>query len=418
MTDDTFPLQPHARAWLKQSALEAHAIEYWAYLGSRRYAASTRRVYLVCIAHFAHWMRHKRLSLKRLDEDAVARYLAEHLPRCSCAEPVRRLVHENRAALVHLLATLRANGVIAEQRKQSGQIETELDRFDRYMHQARGLADNTREQRVAIIRRLLSSQFCSRPVVPTRLSPAGVRRFIMDHADSWSAGSLHVIAGAVRGYLRFRTSQGDRTHAVLAAVPSIAQWRLAALPEVPTGAEVEQLLRSFDQPFPSYRRAYAMTRCLVDLGLRSSEVVGLRLDDIDWRTGIVCLAKPKSRRTDVLPLPRETGRAISSYIVSERPQTTNRAVFVRHVAPYDQPIGTGVVQRAVREAYRRCGLRYSRVHVLRHSVASRLLSAGTPLKEIADVLRHRSLDTSAIYTKIDTTRLAAVALPWPGSAAA
>jgi site-specific recombinase XerD len=93
-------------------------------------------------------------------------------------------------------------------------------------------------------------------------------------------------------------------------------------------------------------------------------------------------------------------------------------VFVRHVAPYDQPIGTGVVQRAVREAYRRCGLPYSRVHVLRHSVASRLLSAGTPLKEIADVLRHRSLDTSAIYTKVDTTRLTAVALPWPGSAAA
>jgi site-specific recombinase XerD len=418
MIDDNFPLQPHTRAWLRQSALEAHATEYWAYLGSRRYAASTRRVYLVCVAHFAHWMRDKRLPLKRLDEDTVARYLAEHLPRCSCEEPVRRLVHENRAALVHLLATLRANDVIAKQRKQSGQIETELDRFDRFMQQARGLADNTREQRVAIIRRLLSSQFGSRPVMPNRLDPAGVRRFIMDHADSWSVGSLHVIAGAVRGYLRFRTSQGDRTEAVLAAVPSIAQWRLAVLPEVPSAAEVEQLLRSFDQPFPSHRRAYAMMRCLVDLGLRSSEVVGLRLDDIDWRAGMVRLAKPKSRRTDVLPLPRETGRAISSYIVSERPQTTNRAVFVRHVAPYDQPIGTGVVQRAVREAYRRCGLRYSRVHVLRHSVASRLLSAGTPLKEIADVLRHRSLDTSAIYTKIDTTRLAAVALPWPGSAAA
>ena len=53
MIDDNFPLQPHTRAWLRQSALEAHATEYWAYLGSRRYAASTRRVYLVCVAHFA-----------------------------------------------------------------------------------------------------------------------------------------------------------------------------------------------------------------------------------------------------------------------------------------------------------------------------------------------------------------------------
>lgn len=418
MTDEHFPLQPHARTWLRQSTLEAHAAQYWADLGALRYAASTRRVYMTCIAHFAHWMRQERLSLKRIDEDAVARFLAGHLPRCGCAEPVRRGVHDSRAALVHLLTTLRASGVIGERGKHPGQVEAELHRFDEYMRQARGLADNTREQRVAIIRRLLSRQFGSRPVVPTNLSPAGVRRFIMDQSDTWSAGSLHVIAGAVRGYLRFRTSQGDRMQAVLAAVPRIAQWRLAALPEVPTADEIDRLLRSFDQPFPPYRRAYAMTRCLVDLGLRSSEVVGLSLDDIDWRAGTVRLAKPKSRRTDVLPLPRETGRAITSYLVSERPRTTNRAVFVRHVAPFDEPIETGVVQQVVREAYRRCDLPYSRVHILRHSVASRLLSAGTPLKEIADVLRHRSLDTSAIYTKVDTARLTAVAMPWPGSAAA
>ena len=415
--EDEPRLQPHARAWLEQSALEAHVSGYCKYLGSRGYAPSTQRVYLGCIAHFAHWMHRERLALKRLDEGAVARYITEHLLRCDCPEPVRRGVHDNRAALVHLLAILRASGAIAEPRKRHGQVEAELQQFDQYMRQARGLADNTREQRVAIVRRLLSSQFGSRPVVPARLSPAGVRRFMLDHTDSWSAASMHVIAGALRGYLRFRTSQGDRVQALLAAIPSIANWRLATLPEVPTEIEIGRLLRSFDQPVPSSLRAYAMVRCLVDLGLRSSEVVGLQLDDIDWQAGTVRLAKLKSRRVDVLPLPCETGRAISSYLVSERPQSASRAVFVRHVAPYDLPIQTGVVQRTVREAYRRCGLPYTRVHILRHSVASRLLSAGTPLKEIADVLRHRSLDTSAIYTKVDTVRLSAVALPWPGSAA-
>ena len=417
MMDDSLPLQPHTHARLRQSALKTYVAGYWTYLESRGYAASTRRLYLACVAHFAHWMHRERLGLRRLDEDSVARYLTEHLPRCDCLGPARRLVHENRAALVHLLETLRASGAVARPRKLQGQIEAELERFDQYMRQARGLADNTRDQRVGIVRRLLSDQFGSRPVVPARLSPAGVRHFVVDHADRWSAGSMHVIAGALRGYLRFRASQGDKVQALLAAIPSIAQWRLATLPEVPTEAEIGQLLRSFDKPFSSSRRANAMLRCLVDLGMRSSEVVGLRLDDIDWRAGTVRLAKPKSRRTDVLPLPSETGRAISSYLVSERPQSPSRAVFVRHVAPYDKPIGTGVVQRAVRQAYRRCGLPYTRVHILRHSVASRLLSAGTPLKEIADVLRHRSLDTTAIYTKVDTARLSAVALPWPGRAA-
>ena len=415
--EDEPRLQPHARAWLEQSALEAHVSGYCMYLGSRCYAPSTQRVYLGCIAHFAHWMHRERLALKRLDEGAVARYITEHLLRCDCPEPVRRGVHDNRAALVHLLAILRASRAIEEPRKPHGQVEAELERFDQYMRQARGLADNTREQRAAIVRRLLSSQFGSRPVVPARLSPAGVRRFMLDHSDSWSAGSMHVIAGALRGYLRFRASQGDRVQALLAAIPSIANWRLATLPEVPTEIEIGRLLRSFDQPVPSSRRAYAMVRYLVDLGLRSSEVVGLQLDDIDWQAGTVRLAKLKSRRVDVLPLPCETGRAISVYLVSERPRSVSRAVFVRHVAPYDLPIQTGVVQRTVREAYRRCGLPYTRVHILRHSVASRLLSAGTPLKEIADVLRHRNLDTSAIYTKVDTNRLSAVALPWPGRAA-
>jgi integrase/recombinase XerD len=129
------------------------------------------------------------------------------------------------------------------------------------------------------------------------------------------------------------------------------------------------------------------------------------------------VAQGKSRRTDVLPLPAETGRAIADYLRTERPPTMNRAVFVRHVAPYDKPIRTDVVRRAVLAAYRRCGWTRTRVHVLRHSVASRLLRQDAPLKEIADVLRHRSLDTSAIYAKVDDARLATVALPWPGRAA-
>ncbi len=225
-----------------------------------------------------------------------------------------------------------------------------------------------------------------------------------------------MMAGALRCYLRFRELAGDPIGALAEGIPVAAHWRLATLPAVLSPAEIAQLLGSFGGPLVSAKRAYAMVRCLVDLGLRASEVALLRLEDIDWGTGTLRLTQGKSRRTDVLPLPAETGRAIADYLRTERPRTTNRAVFVRHVAPYDKPIGKGVVQRAVREAYRRCGWSRTRVHILRHSVASRLLRQEAPLKEIADVFRHRSLDTSAIYAKVDTGRLAAVALPWPGRA--
>jgi integrase/recombinase XerD len=279
-----------------------------------------------------------------------------------------------------------------------------------------GLALNTRRQRCRIVDQFLREQFHARPIIISAVGPAAVRRFVLGDGKEWSAGTIGVIGGAIGCYLRFCSISGDQVAWLLAAIPRAAHWRLAALPEVLSDAEIDELLRSFDQPFPSCRRAYAMVRCLTDLGLRCSEVAKLRLGDIDWHAGTIRLAGTKMRRADILPLPAATGSAIAAYLRDERPSTLNRAVFVRHVAPYDRPIEKGVVQRAVLAAYRRCGWRRSRVHILRHSVASRLLRAGTPMKDIADILRHRSLDTSAIYAKVDLNRLALVALPWPGSA--
>ncbi len=122
---------------------------------------------------------------------------------------------------------------------------------------------------------------------------------------------------------------GDWVGDLKAAIPRVAHWRLASLPEVLTDAEIDELLSSFDQTFPSRLRAYAMVRCLIDLGLRSSEVVKLQLDDINWAGGTIKLVGTKSRRADALPLPSATGAAIAAYLHEERPATSNRAIFVR-----------------------------------------------------------------------------------------
>lgn len=409
-------LQPRPRAWLEHSILQPYVAGYGEHLDQGRYSPSTRRVYFCCVAHFTHWLTEERYALSVVDEAAVARFVSEHLPHCACPYPVRRQTHEIRAALARLLEVLRTDGVIPGRLAPEDHLGTELARFDAYMHEVGGLAVNTRQQRCRIIGRFLLEQFHTRPILITAIGPAAVRRFVLGDGQERSAGTIRVIGGAIGCYLRFRSLSGDPVTRLLAAIPRAACWRLAALPEVLSETEIDALLRSFEQPFPSYRRAYAMVRCLTDLGLRCSEVIKLRLDDIDWYQGTIRLSGTKTRRADVLPLPVATGSAITAYLRDERPATRNRAVFVRHVAPYDKPIEKTVVRQAVLAAYRRCGWRRSRVHILRHSVASRLLRAGTPMKDIADVLRHRSLDTSAIYAKVDLNRLAAVALPWPGSA--
>jgi hypothetical protein len=331
------------------------------------------------------------------------------------------------------LDVLRAEGAIANDAAPETHLGRELARFDAYMRDVGGLALNTRQQRCGIVARFLAGLFQDGPILIPAIAPTAIRHFVLGNGAEWSAGTISVIGGAIGGYLRFRAMAGeagqgsdgqavriarpaDRVTELLAAIPRAAHWRLASLPEVLSDAEIDDLLGSFNPPFRSHRRAFAMVRCLTDLGLRCSEVANLRLEDINWNDGTLRLAGTKTRRVDTLPLPDATGAAIAAYLRDERPRTSNRAIFVRHVAPYDTPIDSGVVQRAVRAAYKRCGWKRSRVHIIRHSVASRLLRAGTPMKEIADVLRHRSLDTSAIYTKVDFSRLASVALPWPGSA--
>ena len=414
--DDGADLQPWTRAMLADSVLGPYVANYRKRLIEQRYAANTQRVYLCCVSHFASWLKATQIGLNGVNGEAGERFIAEHLPQCNCRPPVRRVPHEIKAALSHLYDVLRCSGVVAAPSRSADPIQAELISFDHYMDATCGLAVSTLHQRAQILDRFLTSRFGSAPIAATAITAADLRQFVLGGQAAYSPGTVNVMAGALCCYLRFRALAGDPVGNLGAAISKPAQWRLSTLPDVLSDAEIEQLLASFGGQLPSPRRAYAMVRCLVDLGLRASEVIHLRLDDIDWHAGTLRLTKEKSRRDDVLPLPAETGRAIADYLRTERPPTANRAVFVRHVAPFDEPIGRRVVQTAVNEAYRRCGWTRTGVHILRHSVASRLLRKGTPLKEIADILRHRSLDTTAIYVKVDTGRLSAVALPWPGRA--
>lgn len=387
---------------------------YDEHLSAGRYGPRHGRRSAACVLHFGHWLRLTSLEPSVVDEGSIARFLDEHLPTCGCGYRAPRDRILNRAALNHFLRLLRSHGVVGA--PQPDAIEQELATFDLGMAEVWGLAQGTRDHRCRIIRRLLRTQFGTGPIDPAGITPATVRAFVLGEAG-WSTSTIRVMGGAVRCYLRHRELRGDDVARLYKAVPRPAFWRDAALPEALTGAELQQLFSAFDAPCPSRRRGYAIVRCLADLGLRSSEVVRLTLDDIDWQQGIVRVAAGKVRRPDVLPLAPAVGQAIADYIVHERPGTTRREVFVRHKPPVGEPVGRRVVQRALHAAYARLGWSRTRVHILRHTLASRLVNTGTPMKQIADVLRHRSIVTAAGYARVDATRLSAVAMPWPGAVA-
>ena len=293
-------------------------------------------------------------------------------------------------------------------------VDDELHRFDEHMERVRGLAPKTRSTMLRIVRELLWPRFKDRPVVFSTIQPEHVRSCFACLTERYrTPQSTGAVVSALRGYFRFRATCGDAVHGLIGVLSYPANWDQSTLPKTLTDEEVERLLASLHSPGPAMRRRSAIVHCAVDLGLRGAEIAALTLDDIDWEAGTLTLRNTKGRREQVLPLPEPTGHAIATYLQYERPKSPRREVFVRRVAPHDEAIGPDLVRKTIRQAYERAGLPYTRSHLLRHTMARRLLDGGSSLKEVADVLRHRSLNTTLVYAKLDSRNLQAVAMPWP-----
>jgi integrase len=202
---------------------------------------------------------------------------------------------------------------------------------------------------------------------------------------------------------------------IVDAVPTAPCWKLSRLPKSLTAEQASRLLDCFNRSTAIGRRDYAITLCLLRLGLRAGEVAGLSLDDIDWVHATIQIRSTKVRRASVLPLPGEVGRAVASYLRHVRPRISGRQLFVRHMTPIGVPFTGSAVRAVVRKTFRQAGIDVPShgTHVLRHTAATLMMQRGATIKEVADVLRHRTIDTTIVYTKVDLPTLSSVALPWP-----
>jgi integrase/recombinase XerD len=408
--------QRRSEEWFAAASLGSSADAYVRYLTERGYAAESIKGYFRSVAHFVHWLTQRRFRARDICESLIDRFLDRHLPGCRCAPQCWRARSEVRAALRQFLKMLRLTGVCP--RKLSvipAAIAAELEDFDRHLVDVRGLAASTRAVRMRHLLDFLTDRFGAGTVSVSALAPADVADFMTRYTAARAPGSVKATGISLRSYFMLKASRREPTKVLIAALPRVAQWRLARLPQYLSAAEIERLLSAFDRTSATGKRDFAITRCLLDLGLRRTEVAHLRLDDVDWRTGTLHI-QAKGKRIDILPLPDATGDAITDYLRTGRPQTSRRELFVRHRPPTNAPADLDIVRNAVRYAARRCGLehRIRGTHILRHTVATRLVQSGAPFKEIADLLRHRSLDTTTIYAKVDLPALARVALPWPG----
>lgn len=241
-----------------------------------------------------------------------------------------------------------------------------------------------------------------------------VSRYVEHAVRHLSPSSASVLTVSVRDFLRFLATIGRVDPILSASVPHPAPWPLATLPQVLSKAQVRALLGSFDRTTAVGRRDFAIATLMTDLGLRCQEVASLTLEDLDVREGAIRLRETKQRRERLVPWTSGVAKAVSAYLRHGRLPSTSTSLFVRHRALQGKPMGVLHVRGAMRRAFERAGIRSGKIHLLRHTLATRLHSTGVDIKQVADLLGHQSLDTAARYARVDLVQLRQAILPWPG----
>ncbi len=252
----------------------------------------------------------------------------------------------------------------------------------------------------------------------TLYNAARIRQAIESKASHYKPATVKDFVIALRAYLRFLISQGLCRSGLEAAVPTYPQWKLSALPRYLAAEDIERVIASCDEDPRCGLRNRAILLLLARLGLRAGDIVNMCLEDIDWNEGTLRVLG-KGRREVRLPLPQDAGDALLAYLEQARPPVAINRIFLCMSAPYRTFSSSVVVSDIVRSALARAGIANppSRgANLLRHSAATSMLRAGATLDAVSAVLRHRSLDTTAHYAKVDIAMLRLIAQPWPGGA--
>jgi site-specific recombinase XerD len=390
--------------------LEPFAAAFIAELLESGYRPAAAAVQVRVFAHLSRWMQEQHVSPVELREPELERFRREHLARVASVRG---------AGMTLVLGYLRGRGVVPAQEPAAMTAADELlEQYRRYLTVERGLTAGTVRGYVDIVRPFVESRVTATDEAELwDLSPADVLAFLLAQTGRRSRKSAKLLVSALRSLLGFWHAHGLIGRPLAGAVPSVAGWRLAGLPRALSGEQVRALLDSCDRSTVAGMRDFAILTMLVRLGVRRGEVAALTLDDFDWRAGEIVVSG-KGQRVERLPLPADVGEAIAVYLRDARPAGfSGREVFVRIKAPRRPLTAAGVTQVVV-SASKRAGLGEVTAHRLRHTAATELLRQGAPLQEIGELLRHRSVLTTAIYAKVDRDRLRELARPWPTGDAA
>jgi integrase/recombinase XerD len=376
------------------------------------YAEATARRHIRTARHLIHWARYRHIHFAELDDIQLERF-KRHTSRCRCPF-VRRAFGCSNLTGAHLfIEHLQRVNVIPRRADHGKEPKTPslFDAFCQWMRINRSIAEVTLYKYSHGVRDLLKA--VGNDI--SRLDAHRLRKFVLDQSRHSGWGKAKIMVTGLRAFVRFLITSGLCPAGLDAAIPTLAHWHLSTLPRYLQAEEMERIVAACTPHSAVGIRDRAIVLLLARLALRASDIVHLCLDDIDWIEGWIRVCG-KGHRETRLPLPQEVGEAIVSYIKESRPPVDTDTLFIRSRAPLRGFASQRAISMIVAEAMRRAGVACQArgaAHVLRHSAATAMLRQGASLQDIAVILRHRSIETTSIYAKVDVPALREIAQPWP-----
>jgi integrase/recombinase XerD len=375
----------------------------------QKYTLGTASIYLNVVPKIVRWLRPRQIH--SLPELTLQHLKAAHryfLPR-----------HRTTSAVARLLERfLRAKGTVLEGKAPApSPMVVEIDRFAAYLCETRGLAKKTILNHSQWLRAFLKFlQFARSPSQLRKLQPRHIEAFLRQAARTNNRFSMQHGVATVRVFLRRRHAQGLLSRPLHLQIDMPRVYRGERLPRALPWAQVQALLQSIDRSKAYGRRDFTLLYLAAAYGLRSGELVGLTLDDIDWQSRALRVMQTKTRQPLQLPLTDEAANVLISYLRQARPESSHRQLFLRTIAPR-RPLQPTAVRQVLALRLQRSGLNLPPcgTHVLRHSFAMRLMQQGVTIKAIGDALGHRDIESTSAYLRLDVDALREVALPVPAT---
>lgn len=395
------------------AGLATHHMEaFLEHLRKAGYSDVTLRKKRTILTAFARWMEVTSVPLAQLDESVNTAFVNR-----STGAPASRTQFE-RAVLRLLLTYLRSEAKVClpAQVKESPNDVTSALYVD-YLRQDLGLAENSVHVYAPFIREFLRSQEVGDDgcLLPGAFDATTIRSYLLARSKGRSGEYMRLMAVALRSFCHFLFLHGYTPRDLAISVPRVSKWRQSSVPMFLTPEQEETILSSTDRSTSRGRRDYAILLLLARLGLRAGEIVALELDDIHWRSAEL-VVHGKGKMVEHLPLLDDVGGALASYLHDDRLASESRKVFLRMLAPRVGLTGPASIGHIVRLAFARAGLRPAcrgAAHLFRHGLATTMIRHGASMAEIAEVMRHRSQNTTAIYAKVSFEALRGVARAWP-----